>query len=348
MQLIFDVNRSREANPPKYGKGITFIDRKSGKLKGLRVMDSNGNTLQPRELTLEDGQRTLKKSFTVNNVMYDKEVMVTELCGDSVEELISGYGRYTTFEEMGVDTYFWDVVKFDSPYWKTVWKRKLNATKDHIAKGTPNTEATYIKGLVELKAEKAFDDKDDYAVKEALFDMSNGKLELEDIDGLLKKFRKGNSKYTTIKAMTKKEANAAASALGLPHSGYVKNTADLAWDTMGYVLYGGDLSSKILKMAELYDNYNFKKKIKITGYIQHTDLDEDIIKRARKAYVKQIKTSIEDIEKYLASNYHDMVDFQGFLAQILNEDKSQGGKPRERGLVDVNGKIIIDVKKNVS
>ena len=30
--------------------------------------------------------------------MYDKEVMVAELCDDNVEELISGYGRKYSFK----------------------------------------------------------------------------------------------------------------------------------------------------------------------------------------------------------------------------------------------------------
>ena len=56
--------------------------------------------------------------------------MVAELCPDGIEELISGFGRKYGFEDLGVDTYFWDVVEFESPYWKAVWKRRLNATKD--------------------------------------------------------------------------------------------------------------------------------------------------------------------------------------------------------------------------
>ena len=133
MQLQFDINRSLKANPPKYGEGIQFIERKIGKLSTIRTTDSKGNSLQPREKNIEREQRNTQHSFEVNGVMYDKDVMVTELCNDNIEELVSGYGREYTFSEMGVDTYFWDVVKFDSPYWKAVWKRKLNAGKDNIS-----------------------------------------------------------------------------------------------------------------------------------------------------------------------------------------------------------------------
>jgi|TARA_R110000823_G_scaffold279229_1_gene397535 hypothetical protein len=335
MQLVFDVNRSLKENPPNYGKGITHIQRKSGKLSGLKVVDSDGNTLQPRELTLEDGQRKIKKSFSVHNVIYDKEVMVAEERENQVEELVSGYGRYGAFGNMGVDTYFWDVVKFDSPYWREVWKRKFNARKDHIAKGTPNSEGTYIKGLVAMKSLDSFDDADDHVIREALFDMSNGELELDDIEKLLKKFRKSNSKFSTIKAFTKKEANDAATALGLPCGGYVKNVSSLAFGKVGYLLYGGDLKDKILDMAKYYDFY--KQKISITGYIQNTELDEEVIKKSRKLFVEQINNSIELIKQYLDPKYHDMIKFEGFLAQILVRDKFNGGLPKEVDLVDEDG-----------
>jgi len=59
MQLQFDINRSLKANPPKYGKGIKFIERKVGKLSELRVVDSNGISLQPREKNLEYEQRNI-------------------------------------------------------------------------------------------------------------------------------------------------------------------------------------------------------------------------------------------------------------------------------------------------
>ena len=338
MQLQFDINRSLKANPPKYGEGIQFIERKIGKLSTIRTTDSKGNSLQPREKNIEREQRNTQHSFEVNGVMYDKDVMVTELCNDNIEELVSGYGREYTFSEMGVDTYFWDVVKFDSPYWKAVWKRKLNAGKDHIAQGTPNTEGTYIKGLVELKEDKSFNWRDDDEVKLALLRMSDGQLDEKQIEKLLKKFRKSNSKHIGIAAYNKPDANKAASKLGLPTSGYVKDISSSAFDTVGFVYKSGDQQKEIISWAKHYDNYG--QKIKITGYIEHTDLDEEIIKRARNKFKEQLDKTIETMKTYLDTNYNDIIEFQGFLAQITTPDPKQGGKPKERGLVDVNGNII--------
>jgi len=338
MQLQFDINRSLKANPPKYGKGIKFIERKIGKLSTIRTTDSKGNSLQPREKNIENEQRNTQHSFEVNGVMYDKDVMVTELCNDNIEELVSGYGRTYTFGEMGVDTYFWDLVKFDSPYWKAIWKRKLNAGKDHIAQGTPNTKGTYIKGLVELKNTDSFNHRDDDEIRNALFEMSDGQLNEKQIEELLKKFRKSNSKYIGINAYDKPDANKAASKLGLPTSGYVKDISSSAYSTVGFVYRTGDLQKEIIGWVKHYDYYN--QKIKITGYIEHTDLDEEVIKRARIIFLKKLDKTIETMKTYLDTNWHDIIEFQGFLAQITTPDSKQGGKPKERGLVDVSGNII--------
>lgn len=345
MQLLFDIERSKKINPPNYGKGIIFIERKAGKLADIRTMDSKGNSLQPREKNLEITQRETEHSFRVNNVMYDKEVMVTELCDDGIEELISGYGRTHTFGNMGVKTYFWDTIKFESPYWKTVWKRRFNASKDHIAQGTPNTIGTYQKGLIELKEQKAIDISDDDAIRQSLYDMSNGQLSEDQIESHLKKFRKSNSKYSNIIALDKKDANAAAKKLGIATSGYVKDISSRAWDTVGFVYRTGNLKDEIITWAEKYEHY--KKSIEITGYIEHTNLDEEVIKKARKVFVESLENTIENvIKKYLGKEFHDMVYFNGFLAQITTPDPEQGGKPKERGLVDVDGRIIYERDAN--
>lgn len=344
MQLVFDVNRSLKKNPPNYGKGIIHLERKAGKLANLRTVDRKGNTLQPREKHLEETQRTTEHSFKVNNVLYDKEVMVAELCDDNVEELISGFGRKYTFEKNGIDTYFWDVVQFESPYWKEVWKRRFNASKDHIARGTPNTEGTYQKGLVQLKEQNAIDDTDDNAIRQALFDMSAGQLDEEGVEKHLAKFRKSNSKYSNIVAFDKNDANQFADNLGYPTSGYVKDISSKAFGKVGWVYMTGNLKKQVISWAEKFDHYN--EPIEITGYVEHTDLDEEVIKNARQSFVSQLENTIENVvRKYLGKEYHDMVEFKGFLAQITTPDPEQGGRPKERGLVDVNGNIIYEVSE---
>ena len=108
---------------------------------------------------------------------------------------------------------------------------------------------------------------------------------------------------------------------------------------MGFVYKTGDLKKEIIGWVEKYDHYG--KKIQITGYIEHTDLDENVIKNQRKAFIKQLNDTIALIKKYLP-DYSNIVEFNGFIAQITTPDPKQGGKPKERGLVDIHGNIIYE------
>tara|TARA_R110000772_G_scaffold53575_1_gene122526 strand:- start:59 stop:1126 length:1068 start_codon:yes stop_codon:yes gene_type:complete len=351
MQLLFDLKRSHKSNPPNYpaNKGINFVERESGKVAGLVVEDSNGLSLQPRIKTLEDQQRSLEDSYKVNGVLYNKQVMVVEARLDGQKELISGFGRKAALKDMEVTDYFWDVVTFDSPYWKAIWKRRLNQSADHTAQGTPNTEGTYLKGLQELKRVKGFKFRDDDAVRLALFEMSDGKMTEDSVEKVLKKFRKSNSTEEGVIALIQREANSSAQDLHIPSNGYVSNEKAYphTFGSVGYVRHDGDLSNKIV---DIVNNYNKlvnegylihpddEPKINITGFIQHVVHDK--IHTQRKDWLKKFEKSKDWMREHLHVDYHDILEFKGFIAQINTRDESQGGKPRERGLVDVNGKII--------
>ena len=105
----------------------------------------------------------------------------------------------------------------------------------------------------------------------------------------------------------------------------------------------GNLEKQVISWAKKFDHYN--EPIEITGYVEHTDLTEEVIRKARKVFVSQLENTIEVVKKYLGKEYHDMVEFKGFLAQITTPDPEQGGRPKERGLVDVNGNIIYEVNE---
>ena len=60
----------------------------------------------------------------------------------------------------------------------------------------------------------------------------------------------------------------------------------------------------------------------------------------RKDYLNGYNKTVKWMKKFLHKDYHDIVEFKGFLAQINTADPSQGGLPRERGLVDKTGKIL--------
>jgi hypothetical protein len=358
MQMLFDIERSKKVNPPKYGKGLIHLERESGNLSELILMNSKGISLQPREKSLEDAQRTLKDSYLTQGVLYDRNVMVVERRADGKRELVSGYGRYNMFRELDVKTYFWDLVEFESPYWRSVWRRRLNATKDHVGKGTPNTEGTYLKGLVEMKTNNSIAWRDDGAIIEALEDMSKDPmsgqptLTEEQMNKLLKKFRKSNSKYIGINAFSKETANKRAQDLGCPIKGYVSDPKSDAYNKIGYVYKTGNFEKELISLVKIYDKYNSsdsldedEKKIQIVAFIEHTELDEKSIQNARKNFIIHMNNTLDVLKKYFDKRYHDIIDFKGFLAQITTEDPTQEGKPKERGIVDVNGNIIPEFEK---
>ncbi len=343
MQLNFDISRSLAASPPDslYGKkeGVNFIEREIGKLSELIVTDEKGISYQPREKSLEENQRDLENSFQANGVLYDREPMVVELREDGKLELISGFGRRETLMRMGVDTYFYDKITFESPYVKSIQKRALNAGKDHIGKGTPNTEGTYLKCLTELKENGAFDWRNDDACKLALFEASQGSLTTRQINRLFKKWRKSNAKSTSVLALDKPDANKIASELGQPISGkLIDDPASSAYQQVGFVYKSGKLKKEIISWVEKFDEYG--KKLKLTFYVEHTDLDEKIIERQRKAIMKQFEDTLNNVlRKYFDKKYHDIIESVSFIAQIKSPDPNNEGKPKEEGLVEIRTKF---------
>ena len=97
--------------------------------------DDKGNTLQPRQKKLEEQNHDeLKSSFLANGILYDKEVMVVEQRADGELELQSGFNRlYVLLHELGIDTWFVDVVTYTDPFFKALWKRRFNATVNHLS-----------------------------------------------------------------------------------------------------------------------------------------------------------------------------------------------------------------------
>ena len=347
-RLTFDVNQSLKINPPNHNLnlGVKFIKRSSGKLLDLVTVTDKGISLQPRDKNIDYTQRDLAHSYKVNGVMYEKEVMVVELREDGKLELISGFGRYYVLQQLGVDTYFYDVVKFSTPRWKTVWKRRFNVSKDHTGQGTPQTEASYLNGLIELRDQSQLvhtGPNGDATILQELELMSKGQLSDKQKQKILEKFRQNNSRYASTIAMSKPDANAAAKKLGLPTSGIVKDVSSPAVGQVGFVCRnGGNLIKEVIGWAKLHHDY--KVPVSIIAYVQHTDLNETEISKKRKAIIKTLKKIHEEyIEPICKEKFHNMVKFEGFLAQICGPDPKQDGRAKERGLVDVDGNIIYEM-----
>ena len=343
MNIVFDVNRSLEKNPPNYGQGIEFVERKAGRLKDLVTMDEKGISLQPREKEKETGE-DLKTSFRTHGVLYDREVMVAEKREDEEEELQSGFNRWGDLGEMGVKRYFWDVIRYTSPFYKPMWKRRFNASlKDHLAKGIPNKIGDYMKGLEEAVALGSFKWQDDDAVREAIDFMANGSEDDVGIEKLLKKFRKNKNPNPNVVALDTPKANKILENLGLPYNGYIKDASKKSYGKIGFSRWDGNFQSFMCKYVDLYDSYH--EPINIYGFIEYLVAEQ--VTQQRQNFLKHFQDSVDWAEKHLNKKYHDIFHFIGFLAQITTPNPLDGGKRKERGIVDVNGNIIIDTPLGV-
>ena len=338
MQIQYDIQRSLKVSPPNYGKGITWIDRKSIKLDSLVTVDSKGVSLNPRQKDLETPDHE-GLTFEKQGVLYDKEVMVCELRKDNLQELLSGFGRKYYFEKKSIDTYFLDVIKFDNDYWKAVWKRRFNSGKDHVAKGIPNTEGSLLLGLSEARKEESFNWKDNTACLEALDFMANGSKSVDQLEKLLAKYRQTNHKDDNVRALNTEMANTLSVKMGLPHKGYCKDASKPYFGKIGYNIYNGDFSSNMKKMIDFYDSY--KTQIELYGFIQHIIVEK--LPNDRKNFVKDVKKTIKWMNSHFSKKYKDIVSFKGFHGQLRTKNPADGGDPTERGIVDVNGNILVDL-----
>jgi len=344
MQLLFDIGRSLKACPPEKQHSITdkpngviWKDRKAGKLKNLVTKSEKNLSYQPREKEKEENRAEGETiSFSQDGVLYDKEVIVVELREDGKLELVSGYNRvHCLLKTYGNEvTYFYDIVQFESPFMKSMWKRRYNSGEDHRAQGVPNTIGDYVKGLIEAK--KTFDSLDDDAVRAAIDFMAKGKKSLTQIEAILSKFRETNSKEVGIRALNTDMANDWARLLKLPVKGYQKNVKNNPNLETGFTRGGGDFNSKMITWINLIDHYN--QPVQITGFVLFAEHDN--ILKQRTKWIKDFLTCIRWMEDKGLGHYAKQIHFKGFLAQITTADETQGGNPKERGLVDVNGEII--------
>ena len=340
MKLLFDIEKSLSINPPNYGVGIKWIRRQKVKLIDLVIVDDNGNSLQSREKEhVEQSHNDLDTSFKANGVLYDREVMVCKLRKDGRLELHSGYNRLYVLTSNGVSHYFVDVVTYDNPYFEVLWKRRFNSTADHIGKGTPNTEGTYLNGLSEAKEKETLDWESDEKVKEALRFMARGSKTEKQISALLKKWRQTNNPNPFIRGLNTAMANKLSMKMGLPHKGYCKDGSLDYYGQCGFNRYSGDISSKIVTFAKLFDER--KVPIKIYGFIEHVVLDQ--IENQRQEFLNDFNNGLQWIKDHLQPKYHNMVQFEGFHAQDRSKNSEDGGLPIERGIVDVKGNIILDL-----
>lgn len=345
MQIQYNIQQSLKVNPPTYNleEGIEFIERIHGHLPSLIKVDSSGNSLNPR---FKEVDKYDHDGLTFHNkVLYDKELMVVEQRKDGELELISGFGRCFYFSERDIDTFMIDVVKFTSPHYKHLHKIRFNASPDHVSKGIPNTEATILKGLSDAKKANSFNHEDDKECMRDLRFTTNGSKSEEQLKKLLRKWRKTNSKDATVRPLTTPVANSLNKKMEFPSGGYVADASLTSYGRIGFCISRkDDIDIKMRTFIDLYDKW--KVPIELYGFIQHV-VPRNLAKQ-RYDMLKTWNESIEWMQKKLPDEYKDILLFKGFHAHLRTSNPADGGKPTERGIVDVNGKIIIDLDPPIS
>ena len=340
MQIQYNIQQSLKRKPPTYNpeEGINFIDRIHGHLPSIIKVDPEGNSLNPRKKELEKYDHD---GLTFHNgVLYDKELMVVEKREDGELELISGFGRCHWFNERDIDTYMVDVVKFKSPYWKHLHKIRFNASPDHVAKGIPNTEATLLKGLDDAKEANSFNWKSKSQRMRALRFMTNGSKTEEQLKTLDKKWYGDNPSDETIRALKTPIANKLCKELELPYKGYVNDASLSSYGRIGFnISRTDDIDIKMRTFIDLYDEW--KVPIELYGFIQHV-VPKNFANQ-RYEMLETWKKSIIWWQEKLPDEYKNILEFKGFHAQLRSKNPADGGRPTERGIVDVKGKIIIDL-----
>ena len=352
MKLLFDIQRSLTINPPIYGKGIKHLERIPVTLKDLVIETPEGVTLNPRFKDCEEqSHQELITSFTTQGVLYEKQVMVVELRKDGKYELQSGFNRiYIFMKYLGITTYFVDVIEYDNNYWKALWKRRFNASEDHVGVGVPNTEASFIKGLSEARQFKSFEWQDDDVVLDALDFMARGTKTDKQLRSLLKKFRETNHSDDSVKGLNTSMANELAEEMGLPYKGYCKDASKSYYGRIGYSVYSGDFATNIKKYVDFYDQWNtFDEEdnvvepavpIELYGFLQHIVVKK--LENQRKVFVDDFDKTVKWMKNHLAPKYHNIIQFRGFHAQLATQDPNNGGEALERGIVNKHGNILID------
>ena len=357
LKLTWNIVDSKEANPPEKlyrgFLGMIVKGRFPFLVNEVKTVDPAGNTVQIRdkELSVPDHQGL---SFETAGVLYDEPPMVLEQRSDGCLELLSGFGRLHYFKKHGVTEYFADVVTFTHPVYKEAAKIKLNLTKSHQSYGIPNTDNTYSRGLDDFKR-KSDDWKDKKKLRNHLeYITSNTDGEpsktTKQLDSLIKRWYKRNSPFDNIRSLTGPLANKQSNLMGLPYGGLCNNSKDRKkpyYGKSGYnICRSTDIQYKITEIVNNFkDDPKNRKKTYLTAFI--ISANPNTLNDERKKYYHDVVLPVfEWMKKHVklpvGFKVSDVIEFVGFHAQLMTPNLADGSRPTERGIVDMNGKIIID------
>ena len=138
--------------------------------------------------------------------------------------------------------------------------------------------------------------------------------------------------------------------MGLPYGGLCNNSKDRKkpyYGKSGYnICRSTDIQYKITEIVNNFkDDPKNRKKTYLTAFI--ISANPNTLNDERKKYYYDVVLPVfEWMKKHVklpvGFKVSDVIEFVGFHAQLMTPNLADGSRPTERGIVDMNGKIIID------
>jgi hypothetical protein len=349
MKPIFDVEKSKQLCPPLYSNGVTYRKRIVLPLDKI-TYPPTGN---PRILKVKANELgPLEDSFTVNGYILSEPPPTIKIDPENLDRFIglSGFHRSIVAKRIGWNTMMFDVLEFDSPKAERIHK---NQTNNHKTPFIPMTIADYIKQVKEAISCNEIENEDKEVIQ--FIDL----IALDKTDAqrkqIFNKFRKhvGTSttllQYHTGKGISSTQEFAEIN--NLPVDGdtrYVQTGKKL-----GYINSSSTPKTSLVSAKKLSFEYDGEDVLYYTWI--ETPKEAPALYAQREKHLEQFNNFMaQDCEfiQMIAKKCGHKLDiteimknhpfkFAGFLAQDITPDATKGGRPKEEGVVDINGNSII-------
>lgn len=344
----FDIELSLKLCPPKYPKGVRFIKR--------IVIDRLDVTYPPshqiRQLNVDMKKvPEIRDSFEVSGYIHSESPPTIKVDPLNKKRFIglSGYHRNAAVGQLGWDTMIFDVLEFDSPLVERIHCSVTNANRLPFIS---MTKSDYVKQVLEAVKNQEIPNED-FKVQEFIDAICPDKNEAFR-KNIFTKFRKNKSYSATLVCYTtqsngENSTHEYAMQYKLPNKG----TATYASTSrLGYIISSPNPKTALYEAHKLSRNFN-GQKVEFYGFIESPlqgaglknqrqtfkdDFEECVLNECKSIqYLLEklgYKVSISEIRRA-----HPVV-FIGFLHQDITPDEHNFGKPKEDGVVDVNGNAI--------